>query len=91
MLQNASNMAPKSTQLGAMLGSKAVMDLPKSEAKTMSKTCLQEVDFLSHVGGILGSKSKKRCTLVGAVLTRPVGLVDCKFARIGKDWQETCM
>ena len=59
MVQNGSSMAPKSAQVGAMLGSKTVMDPPKSEAKTMSKTCLQKVDFLSHLGGILGPEEAK--------------------------------
>ena len=53
MVQNGSNMAPKSAQVGAMLGSKTVMDPPKSEARTMSKKCLQKIDLLSHLGGIL--------------------------------------
>ena len=46
MSQKVPNMAPKSAQVGVMLGSKTVMDPPKSEAKTMSKKCLQKVDFL---------------------------------------------
>ena len=62
MVQNGSNMAPKSTQVGAMLGSKTVMDPPKSEAKTMSKKCLQKVDFLSHLGPILGPIKQKQLT-----------------------------
>ena len=73
MVQNGSNMAPKSTQVGAMLGSKTDMDLPKSEAKTNSKRCLQKLDFWSHLGGILGRKSKKCTKNALAELTRGVG------------------
>ena len=88
MVQNGSNMAPKSTQVGAMLGSKTVMDPPKSEAKTMSKKCLQKVDFLSHLGGILGRYKQKKMyqqpTPGGpAELTRGVGGL-----QICKNWQE---
>ena len=32
------NMAPKSAQVGVMLGSKTVLDPPKSEEKTTPKT-----------------------------------------------------
>ena len=84
MLQHRSNMAPKSAQVGAMLGSKTVMDPPKSEAKTMSKKCLQKVDFWSHLGGILGRINKKN----------PLRRVDprggwiARIARIGKNCQE---
>ena len=80
MVQNGSNMAPKSTQVGAMLGSKTVMDPPKGEAKTMSKKCLQKIDFLIHLGGILGRLKQKQCT---AGLTRGVGGL-----QICKNWQE---
>ena len=38
MSQKVPNMAPKSAQVGAMLGSKAVLDPPKSEEKTTPKT-----------------------------------------------------
>ena len=84
MVQNGSNMVPKSTQVGAMLGSKTVMDPPKSEAKTMSKKCLQKVDFLSHLGAILGPKKAKKTPHVPlAELTRRgSGLQICK------NWQE---
>ena len=58
--------SPKSTQVGAVLGSKTVMDPPKSEAKTMSKKCLQKVDFLTHFGP---DKAKKN---VPAASTRTV-------------------
>ena len=37
MLQNRSNMAPKSPQVGAMLGSEAVLEPSKSEEKTTPK------------------------------------------------------
>ena len=84
MVQNGSNMVPKSTQVGAMLGSKTVMDPPKSEAKTMSKKCLQKVDFWSHLGGILGRlKQKKPTKNAPAGLTRGVGGL-----QICKNWQE---
>ena len=36
--QKVANTAPKSTQVGAMLGSKTVLDPPKSEEKTTPKT-----------------------------------------------------
>ena len=84
MVQNGSNMAPKSTQVGAMLGSKTVMDPPKSEAKTMSKKCLQKVDFWSHLGGILGQG--KKCSSPGGV--DPNGGWIARIARIGKNCQE---
>ena len=84
MVQNGSNMAPKSAQVGAMLGSKTVTDPLKSEAKTMSKKCLQEVDFLSHLGGILGRlKQKQPTNNPPAGLTRGVGGL-----QICKNWQE---
>ena len=38
MSQKVPNMAPKSAQVGAMLGSKTVLDPPKSEEKTTPKT-----------------------------------------------------
>ena len=37
MVQNGSNMAPKSTQVGAMLGSKIVLSGSKSEKKQHRK------------------------------------------------------
>ena len=36
--QKVANMAPKWAQVGAMLGSKIVLDPPKSEEKTTPKT-----------------------------------------------------
>ena len=84
MDQNGSSMVPESTQVRAMLGSKAVMDPPKSEAKTMSKKCLQKVDFLSHLGGILGpEQAKKTPKNAVAALTRGRGGL-----QICKNWQE---
>ena len=76
-----SNMAPNLVQVGAMLGSKTVMDPPKSEAKTMSKKSLQKVDFLSHLGGILGRYKQKKN--VPAASSRGVGGL-----QICKNWQE---
>ena len=38
MSQKVPNMAPKSAQVGVMLGSKTVLDPPKSEEKTTPKT-----------------------------------------------------
>ena len=38
MSQKMPNMAPKSSQVGAMLGSKTVLDAPKSEENTTPKT-----------------------------------------------------
>ena len=89
MVQNGSNMVPKSTQVGAMLGSKTVMDPPKSEAKTMSKKCLQKVDFLSHLGPILGPIKQKQTTYegVGGVDPRGGWIANLQeLARIGKNW-----
>ena len=92
MVQNGSNMAPKSTQVGAMLGSKTVMDPPKSEAKTMSKKCLQKIDFFSHLGGILGRYKKK--TYPGGVDPNDGWIANLQeLARIGKNWhgvQHSC-
>ena len=81
-------MAPKSTQVGAMLGSKTVMDPPKSEAKTMSKKCLQKVDFWSHLGGILGRLKQKKCTNNAPGGVDPRGGWIARIARIGKNCQE---
>ena len=38
IVQKVANMAPKSTQVGAMLASKTVLDPPKSQEKTTPKT-----------------------------------------------------
>ena len=38
IVQKVANMAPKSTQVEAKLGSRAVLDPPKSEEKTTPKT-----------------------------------------------------
>ena len=80
MVQDGSNMAPKSTQVGAMLGSKTVMDPPKSEAKTMSKKCLQEIDFLSHLGS---EKTHGRLPPAARRLDPPGGWI-ARIARIVK-------
>ena len=37
MVQKVANMAPKSAQVGAMLGSSTVLDPPKSEEKATPK------------------------------------------------------
>ena len=42
MSQKVPNMAPKSAQVGVMLGSKTVLDPPKSEEKTTLKTRLKK-------------------------------------------------
>ena len=42
MVQKVPNMAPKSAQVGAMLGSKTVLDPPKTEEKATPKTPQQK-------------------------------------------------
>ena len=68
------------------------MDPPKSEAKTMSKKCLQNVDFLSHLGGILGRLKQKQTTR--RVDPRGGWIANLQeLARIGKNWhgiQHSC-
>ena len=51
MLQKCSNMAPKSTQVGAMLASKTVLDPPNSAQEATHKTTPKNINLWMHGTG----------------------------------------
>ena len=50
MAQEVPNMAPKSNQVGAMLGSKIALDAPKSEQKTTPKAAPKKHSERTYIG-----------------------------------------